>query len=212
MSTGGQPVKVEQPEFEDALSRVQLPDLGTGVMPFPLPVEDPVLNPDSAGQPQPLRVPQGDPVPVPNTDPQQYKQPVTKIVPASTSSDPWRVDVQAETVTSTNPNPLEDSASSSESTQDFCAQNPSVLACQALDTPDDTDLPTEERQISVTPDSGWGAESASCPAPRQIVTQGRTIPIPFDLFCMYMEGLRPVIIAMAWLGAAFIIVGAREGS
>lgn len=92
----------------------------------------------------------------------------------------------------------------------MCDLYPDSLACQKLDAPTDVDLTTQDRSVSITPDSGWGG-AGQCPASRYIYPQGQTIEIPFTLFCTYAEGLRPVIIALAWLSAGFILLGARGG-
>ncbi len=194
---------------------------------IPWPVKDPVINPDTDGKPQPLFVPTGNPVKNPNYDPskevgpnnQPYLQPGVRVVPSPVLGSPWQVDVQPinRPVSSpdANPNPVNDSPTDSdkprEDTPDLCQLHPDILACQKLDEPPDTDLPSSEKPISITQDSGWGSMSATCPPPRHIMVQGRDIPIPFDLFCQYMEGMRPIIVAMAWLSAAFILLGAREG-
>lgn len=111
-----------------------------------------------------------------------------------------------------DPDPGQDDKPKPEEQQSLCEKHPDILACQKLDTPDDVDLPNSEKPISITPDGGWGADNAACPAPRMLTVQGRQIPIPFDLFCTYMSGIRPIVIAMAWLSAAFILLGARESN
>ncbi|WP_343593022.1 virulence factor TspB C-terminal domain-related protein [Paracidovorax wautersii] len=196
----------------------------------PLPVEQPYINPEPGANPasRPLFVPTGNPVQNPNYDPNAapgpnnspYLQPGVRVVPTPTTGSPWQVDMQpinrpvsspdakpdpsSEPSENTNDKPREDSP-------DLCQLHPDILACQKLDEPPDTDLPSSEKPISITQDSGWGSMSATCPPPRHIIVQGRDIPIPFDLFCQYMEGMRPIIVAMAWLSAAFILLGAREG-
>ena len=110
-----------------------------------------------------------------------------------------------------NPDPNPDKPKTEEQ-QSLCEKHPDIIACQKFDDPKDDDLPKSERDISITPDSGWGAETASCPAPKSITVQGRAIAIPYDLFCTYASGMRPIIIAMAWLSAAFILLGARSES
>lgn len=186
------------------------------------PVEDPVLNPSPAGQPQPQRVPQGQPQPVPNTNPQQYRQPVIDVVPAPVPSTPWQFDLQPKDVVSEDPNGLEepepvpvdepDTGVEPSEKDDLCALHPEILACQELDQPDDQDLTTRSPDISIVKDLGWGAEDASCPPPRQLTVQGRSIPIPFDLVCQFMSGIRPVIISVGWLIAAMLLVGAVRSS
>lgn len=198
--------------------------------PTPLPVEQPVINPDSVPNPvpRPLFVPTGDPVPNPQYDPnaapgpdnQPWIQPGVRVNPSPTPDQPWRVDLQPvnRPVSGPEPMPGPDSENPpnldkpSEEQIDFCVKNPDVLACQKLDEPNSEELPASEKPISISPDGGWGADNASCPAPKQITVQGRAIPIPFDLFCTWASGMRPIIIAMAWLSAAFILLGARNES
>jgi len=69
-----------------------------------LPVE-PAINPSAppAFLPQPLRVPRGTPEPIPGTSPQQYRQPITDIVPAPEPVFPWRVDAQPKWLENTDP-------------------------------------------------------------------------------------------------------------
>ncbi len=93
---------------------------------------------------------------------------------------------------------------------DLCEKNPDILACQKLGEPQTVELETQEREATITPESGFGG-AGQCPAPRYIYPQGRTIAIPFYLFCMYAEGLRPVIIALSWVSAGIILIGARGG-
>ncbi len=94
---------------------------------------------------------------------------------------------------------------------DLCVEHPEILACADLDTPDSGNLPESPAEVTLTSDSGWGADNATCPAPRHVTAGGHDIPIPYDLFCQYMAGIRPIVIAMAFLGAAFILVGWKGG-
>lgn len=190
---------------------------------IPVPIELPALNPsdDPVPLPQPLRVPEGAPVPVPGTDPAEWRQPVTDIVPKPVTESPWRVDVQPKIVPSPDAEGLNDPeviadpnagnpTPNPENATD-CDKYPEASGCKPLDTPSGSDeLPQTSVPVSILPDGGWGADNASCPAARSVTVQGRLIPIPFDLFCQYFSGLRYVVIAMAWLGAGFILLGARS--
>jgi hypothetical protein len=196
----------------------------------PLPVQPPVINPTPGDNPSPspLFVPTGDPVRNPNYNPdaapspanQPWLQPGVRVTPRPTPSNPWQVDVQPVERPQAGPEPLPDPGPGSdpsdtpkgEDSKSLCEKHPEILACQNLDEPKDQDLLTKEKTIAITPDSGWGSENAACPPPKMLQVQGRQIPIPFDLFCTYMQGMRPIIIAMAWLSAAFILLGARETS
>lgn len=209
-------------------------------LPVEQPVINP--TPGDNPQPQPYFVPQGDPVPNPNYKPelapspqnQPYIIPGVRIVPSPTPDEPLRVDVQPvnrptadpkpltpdqlnpqpepNTDPNTQPDPSADDKPKPEEQQSLCEKHPDILACQKLDNPEDKNLDETKREISITPDSGWGADSAACPAPKTLDIQGHQIAIPYDLFCQYMSGLRPIIIAMAWLSAAFILLGVRETS
>lgn len=200
----------------------------------PLPVDDPYINPSPGKNPahRPQFVPMGDPVKNPNYNPnappspenQPYIQPGVRINPSQVpQTDPFRLDLQPIDRPKPNGEPMtgpEDEGAGQDNSGDqpkpkdplgLCEQFPDILACVKLDKPDTPDIPQSEKPISITPDAGWGADGGTCPPPRTLMVQGRQIPIPFDLFCTYMNGLRPIIIAMAWLSAAFILVGAREG-
>lgn len=225
-------VFVPKEVFLDKLPTAPMPDSVPWELPkpTPLPVEQPVINPEPVPNPvpRPLFVPTGDPVPNPQYDPnaapgpnnQPWIQPGVRVNPSPTPSEPWRVDLQPLNRPVPGPEPMPEPDSEdppvpdkpSEEQIDFCAKNPDVLACQKLDEPNSEELPASEKPISISPDGGWGADNASCPAPKQITVQGRAIPIPFDLFCTWASGMRPIIIAMAWLSAAFILLGARSES
>lgn len=189
---------------------------------LPVPMDLPIINPypDLAGDAVPLRVPQGEPVPVPNTNPQRYDQPVTDIVPAPSPATPWRVDVQPKIVQGEDPVGVEEpepvvdgdpvGEPNAEGKTD-CDKYPEASGCKPLDVPNDTtQIPEVTIPVAINPDGGWGADNAACPADRSVSMLGQNIPIPFTLFCQYFSGLRYVIIAFAWLGAGFILLGARS--
>jgi hypothetical protein len=88
-----------------------------------------------------------------------------------------------------------------------CEKSPDTLGCARLDVPTQDPIPETSIPVSITPQGGWGDSGGSCPEARYVETQGHTIPIPFDLVCTYMAGIRPIVIAVAWLAAAFIVFG-----
>lgn len=183
----------------------------------------PIINPSSDPVPvsQPLRVPLGEPVPIPDTVPQQWKTPVVDIVPAPLMPDqPWRVDVQPKDIVKYDPTPISDpqvvnqepaGQTQQQKTPGLCEQFPDILACQKpnFDTPDIDQIQTRDAAITITPDSGWGADNAVCPAPRHLSVVNANFE--FDLLCQFMSGIRPVIIAIAWLSAAMILIGFKRG-
>ena len=93
-------------------------------------------------------------------------------------------------------------------TKDPCELNPERVGCKELGLPDDVTLPTEERGVSsVTP--VVFAANASCPA---------DVPLPhgaslsWSYPCQLATGVRPFLLALAWLAAGLIVIGAVRSS
>lgn len=213
------PVTVE--DFQNQMAPSPIPNGFPQVFPSPLPVEMPILNPSPAIVPlsEPLRVPQGQPQPVPDTNPQQWRTPATDIVPAPRLAEPWRVELQPKDIVRTEPTPLPDTASvpvtppagttATQATPDLCITNPEILACQKvkLGELEPTPLDNENKSMNIVKDSGWGADNGSCPASRNVTVHGMQLAMPFDLLCQFANGIRPIVIGLAWLGAALTFFG-----
>lgn len=100
----------------------------------PLPVEVPSINPDAQGIPQPLRVPVGQPMPVPGTSPQAYRQPVVDLYPRV--GYPWEIDVQQKDVETLDPIGVTQPQTISGSTpQGKPLERVDVITCGLPDTP-----------------------------------------------------------------------------
>ena len=216
------PTPVSEPEFNaNVIPSVTKSDvLKTVPDGIPIPVDSPMVNPtsdNSSPSAQPYTVPVGDPVPVPNTNPQQWKNPVINVAPSPTLDQPWRVDIQPQDIIKTDPspiipnNPLTSNGTPQDKTPGLCDMYPDILACQkpVLDTPPADTIETKNAEISITPDSGWGADGAACPSPRHL--SGANVDFDFTLICDFMTGIRPVIIAIAWMSAAMILIGFKRG-
>lgn len=90
-----------------------------------------------------------------------------------------------------------------------CELHPNTAGCAELDTPTGPDLPTSNVSISgVSPQSGWGADNATCPALVHTVSLG-DVDV-FGLVCTYMQGIRFLVIGIAWLIAALIFIGRTD--
>ncbi|MFN5048840.1 hypothetical protein [Roseateles sp.] len=108
-----------------------------------------------------------------------------------------------ETKTETKPPPKEGDE------KDPCSVAPDRAGCAKLGTPGEgEDIKKKDIPVSITPDSGFGADTGTCPAPIQLAN-GLTVD-PFGLFCKYMAGIRFAVIGVAWLIAAFIFLGRIE--
>lgn len=100
-----------------------------------------------------------------------------------------------------------------EKQDDPCTGHETRLGCtEQGDIPEAPELKEQKINVAITPDSGWGAGTASCPADFTFSVLGKPMSMTVKPVCDGADGLRPVIIALAWLGAALIVVGAgRKG-
>lgn len=227
-------IKVTEEEFVDKVSPLPWPDNLPEQLPNGVPVDDPVINPGpSPWDPaKPYRDPIGDPVPNPSYDPTKDPsvsnppriQPTRRIVPSPTPDDPWRVDIRPvdepivgpNEVTNPKPDPTKppaDPASSPSPAQDgtkdkvplLCDVFPNISACQPLgDAPKAENLQDKQINVSITPDGGFGPDNAACPADRVF---GKGWTFSFSQVCTFASGVRPVVIAFAWLAAGLMVVG-----
>ena len=225
------PKTVTKEEFEDALAPKPMPERVPFELPQPthLPIEhQPFINPEPGPNPQhrPRFIPSGDPVPNPNYDPnaapgpnnQPYTQPGTRIFPSPTPSQPWRVDHQPVNRPQVDgaPKPNPDAEPGTDPTdkpkpeeqQSLCEKHPDIVACARLGEPGQaTPVPNETKTLTIAPENGFGPSGGSCPPPRTVEVAGLTLSMPFDLLCDFATGLKPVIVGLAWLTAAFTFMG-----
>lgn len=212
-------VPVPPQVVEDEMAEKPLPQKLPPGIPYPLdPAAPSIWNPTIGDPPvtQPLRVPQGNPRPVPNTNPQRYRQPVTDITHSPTLDDPWRMDVQPKDIDSdsptgqTGPQTITSGAPSGtpkEDPPDLCETNPDIVACQKLGNLDPLNVPNTNRQMGIAPDTGYGPSSASCPAPKTATIMGKVYTFPWTVFCDFALMIRPLLIGFAWLSAALTFMG-----
>lgn len=126
------------------------------------------------------------------------------------SSDPSVADVQVvKQEIDANGQPVVDPATSTpvppqEKEPDPCTLNPDRVGCKDLGTVDDVQLQTQERGVaSITVQSFNGNDT--CPA---------AIPLPkgaslsWDYPCQLATGVKPFLLALAWLAAGLIVIGA----
>lgn len=198
----------------------------------PVPVERPKLNPQPGpdGEPAPFDVPQGRPVPNPNFDPEQepstsnppYLQPTVRVIPQGTEAEPWRVEVRPYDKPSLtddpSPLPIEQlpggeggSPPNGKPPGDvgLCEQYPDILACEKMGEVEPVELETKEVDFQFDEVDGF-AGGNTCPPPISVEVVGHEIEFSWEPFCDSLTMIRPLMIAMAWLSAAFILLGARE--
>lgn len=233
---------VPQTEFETEVAPMPWPDELPEQLPDGVPVLDPVINPlPSPWDPsQPYKEPVGDPVPNPNYDPSKQPstenppkiQPTIRIKPSPTETDKWRTDVTGkdepvvgdEPVTNPKTDPTKppaDPASAPTTPEDkakdrqlsLCEQFPNISACAPLgNAPDKEAVQNREINVQVNPESGFGPETGTCPAPRTLNLHAGPISMPYGLVCDLANGIRPLIVAGAFLAAAMMVVGVGRKS
>ncbi|WP_334106597.1 virulence factor TspB C-terminal domain-related protein [Methylobacillus sp.] len=164
----------------------------------------------------------------PNPEPvvTETPSPIITITPAPAGSPAGTAPTITETKTDTD-----GSTTATEQSQDsFCQANPTHKLCRAEDAKTDCDKypdaigcqvmgdvpqfePLETKEIDMSSIVLRELPSDnSCPAPLYYTIGGHTITLSFDPICQYASAFKPLVIAAAWLSAAFIIVGARKDS
>jgi hypothetical protein len=198
----------------------------------PVPVDRPKLNPrpGADGEPAPFDVPQGRPVPNPNFDPEQepstsnppFLQPTVRVIPQGTEAEPWRVEVRPYDKPSLtddpSPLPIEQlpggeggSPPNGKPPGDvgLCEQYPDILSCEKMGEVEPVELETKEIDFQFDEVDGF-AGGNTCPPPIVVEVVGHEIEFSWEPFCDSLTMIRPLMIAMAWLSAAFILLDARE--
>lgn len=223
-----------QPQFEEELAPAgqpsTMPETVPGELPYPspLPIDpapSPWINPEPGPNPQtrPRFVPSGDPVPNPKYDPnaepspqnQPFIQPGVRIQPSPTPQEPFRVDIQPvdkplptpEPEAEQDEGPGQNPNTKPQENPGLCDQYPDILACGKMDDVSPEEVNDEQKTISINPEPGWGAENSACPAPKTATVHGIGLEMSWQPFCDFATGIRPVVIAMAWVSAFLLVLG-----
>ncbi|WP_167481102.1 virulence factor TspB C-terminal domain-related protein [Acidovorax cavernicola] len=212
-------------QIEDAMAPKPLPNPLPGDFPYPLDPEAPfIFNPTPGDNPQaqPWRVPQGNPVPIPNTDPQQYRQPVVRFTSAPTPGEPFRVDARPEDIVGTDPRGLTEPAPVTSGSPagdkpeqfDLCKEHPDIIACQVFKPDELQPLPVKNKEVPLALNAEGGFPTGgSCPQPKVVQLMGQTFSFSMQPLCDFASGIKPLLIGFAWLSAALVFLGVarREG-
>lgn len=86
-----------------------------------------------------------------------------------------------------------------------CDLNPNASACAPLGTaPAAPPIPTSSTNVSMTP---WsvGPSDGACPAPQSVTVLGNQYSFSYDPLCTLVQKLRPLVLALCALAAAFIV-------
>jgi hypothetical protein len=93
-------------------------------------------------------------------------------------------------------------------TKSQCDLFPNSLACLDAGSPENVDLQMNTKNVSISPDSGWGPSSATCPADLTYTMHGGpVIRFSYGPVCTAAGYLRPIIIGLGWLTAVLTFLG-----
>lgn len=220
-----QPKTVTPEQAVEEIIKHPMPADAPKHIPVPLPVEQPNI--------QPVFIPTGDPVTNPNYDPSSpaspsnppQVQPGVEVKPAPAPGSPWQVGTTPVNRPVTDPNappvrdpqPLPDTGGGPSGNEpkdpdktDFCEKYPTVIACQELKhEDDDTKLPEKAIDLDFNPIPGFqGAKS--CPAFPNIGNALGGRQISWQPFCDQLSAISNLLLALAWLYAAWILYSSRS--
>jgi len=89
--------------------------------------------------------------------------------------------------------------------EDPCTKFPDRVGCAKLSTAEGPELPEQDKQISISPESGFGADNGVCPGLVHTSLVGDVDP--FGLVCTYMSGIRYFVIGISFIMATLIFLG-----
>lgn len=123
------------------------------------------------------------------------------------------------------------STSKTEGKDDFCRANPVSKECDSTGSggtaegqcrpgdksagcaelggiPGATPVDNVNKAMTITKDTGWGASNGTCPAPQVLnLALVGTVEIPWDALCSIAIAIRPIVLGIAYLTAAFTFFG-----
>ncbi len=166
----------------------------------PLPTDKPVFTPESKD------VPVSDPY-VDPTNGKRYRD-VARVTPSPSSPDSADVQmVKQEVDESGNPAVVGGQPVAPEKESDWCKLHPEASGCQPLDDVPDVAIPDITNTFSVNPVAGFGADNAACPAVEHLFTRGgQSVDWSWGQVCTFANGIRPLVIAFAWIAAIAMVV------
>lgn len=88
----------------------------------------------------------------------------------------------------------------------LCEAFPDILACQHLGGIEAEEVPDKAVLLDITPEEGFGGAGA-CPADKPLTVLGVSMAFKWGPICDFANGIRPVVVAVAWLSAALGFFG-----
>ncbi len=96
--------------------------------------------------------------------------------------------------------------------KDPCDDAPDRAGCKNLGTLQPESLLTTTVPLAINRNEGFGPTNGTCPGDQTVTFMGQTITWSWSAFCQFAQGIRPVVIGLAWLAAAISFLGlSRKG-
>lgn len=184
-------------------------DLAAAKAPIPVNIS---LTPDPAtGRPAPKTVNLGDPYVDPVSG-KRYRD-IAVITPNSDGKTATLTTAKQEVDANGNPvtDPNTGGGKAPEPQTDPCSGHETRMGCMEQgDVPEGPDLKEQKINVAITPDAGWGPDTGSCPVDIPLSYMGHSFGMSWSGICSFASMIRPIVLAMAWFGAALIVVGASK--
>lgn len=136
----------------------------------------------------------------------------TKISPTRVSVDIGPQKLEGQTDPNTTPTDTPATGTTPKEQTDFCKKNPQSIACQELGELEQEPFDPIEKPFHITPQNPWGSGDAQCPAPKVMsLSTGSTVTLSYQPACDFFRGVRPAVLALAFLAALYIALGIPVG-
>lgn len=139
-----------------------------------------------------------------------YQGDTVTVTPTTTTTTTTPDGKQTTTTQTTQPGDSGGDAPPADSQQQkvMCDKYPNASGCDELGTPTDVDLPTQTVNVALSPTL---SAAGSCPAPISIPVLGKTYSLSWQPVCDFATGVRPIVLALSWLGAGLFIFMVARG-
>lgn len=175
------------------------------------------------GVPLPLQNPEVSPIPqdIPLSDPHvrpdgKTVKDLARVTPNPSRPDTATVEIIEQQVDPVTGQPINDPVTGqpvspeAKEDQDPCDLHPDRVGCLDKGQTDEQELDEHQLGDVISPVSVGGG--GSCPPDRNMTYLGKPITFSFQPICQGATLLNPVVLAIAWLLAGYILIGAiREG-
>lgn len=91
--------------------------------------------------------------------------------------------------------------------EEACPEGSQRAGCMGLGELVAEGIPNSSPGLGITPVAAMGAAAAACPAPRTVTLMGQSFSFPWQPFCDLADGIKPVVVGLAWVTAIFGFMG-----